>query len=357
MKNINHKYFFAENESSGFDAGGKAVSDAISIIKKRGYLPIIIRTLSFNSINNKFGTKLKKILVILELFYKLFKLPKNSEIVLNYPTRINPGRATFWVFSNFKLKKFRFIFIVHDLKDLQKNENEKGGDKTLIKLLVRDGNSKIIIHTRQMRSYLVDLGVQESQIEILKVFDYLLPGRNKVRKNISKKSKEIIIAGNLKEEKMKYLIEINQLKNITFNLYGNNISPVIKNYTNVNYWGSFKPEELINHLVGSFGLVWDSDRVDKLVGKKGEYQKLNSPHKISLYLVAGLPIILSKEAGMAEFILENNLGLVIDGLHEIDQKINDLSEEEYEQICSNVSEIGEKIKDGYFLTNALSKID
>lgn len=358
MKNFKkNKYFFAENETSGFDAGGKAVSDAIEIIIKQGYSPIIIKSLKFTSEDNHFFfNKISKVLVMFELIYCLLRLPRDSEIVLNYPTRVNPGRATFWIFSHFKLKKFKIIAIVHDLKELQKTENEKGGDKALINLLKSNQGSKVIVHTNQMKKYIVDLGVSDSQISILGVFDYLLEDESVAQIKSRIKSNEIIIAGNLKEEKMRFLDKIDKLKNITFNLYGNNLSSIVKNYSNVNYFGAFSPDELISQLEGSFGLVWDSDEYEKLVGIKGEYQKINSPHKISLYLAAGYPVILSKEAGMADFIVENNLGFVINGLQEIEDKINAMTDEEYNQIYLNVVKISKKIKEGFFLNEALNSL-
>lgn len=358
MKNFKkNKYFFAENETSGFDAGGKAVSDAIGIIIKQGYSPIIIKSLRFtNSGSHFFLNKISKILVIFELIYCLLKLPRDSEIVLNYPTRVNPGRATFWIFSHFKIKKFKIIAIIHDLKELQKTEDEKGGDKALINLLKSDKRSKVIVHTNRMKKYLIDLGVSDSQISILGVFDYMMDYESGMQINSKSRSNEIIIAGNLKEEKMKFLNEIDKLKNITFNLYGNNLSSIVKNYSNVNYFGAFPSDELISHLEGSFGLVWDSDKYEKLVGTKGEYQKINSPHKLSLYLAAGYPVILSNEAGMADFILENNLGFVINGLHEIEDKINAMTDEDYNQVYLNVVKISKKIKQGFFLNEALNNL-
>lgn len=359
MKNfVNNKYFFAENESSGFDAGGKAVSDVIEILKNKGYSPILINSLSLaKKYDNKILGKICKVLVLFELFFKLFKLPNNCEIILNYPTRVNPGRATFWIFSHYKIKKFKFVIIVHDLKDLQKTENEKGGDNSLVNLLKNDKSSIIIVHTNSMKKYLLNLGIENKQINILGVFDYLLPNEKQVQKNKRKKSNEIIIAGNLKEEKMKFLNDVNQLQNLIFNLYGNNLSEKVKKYNNINYFGAFPPEKLINELTGSFGLVWDSDSYKELSGEKGNYQKFNAPHKLSLYLAAGFPVILSDKAGMAEFVVENKIGIVVTGLQEIENEINNLTNEQYEELCNNVDQIAIKIKNGYFLNNILDKIN
>lgn len=59
--------------------------------------------------------------------------------------------------------------------------------------------------------------------------------------------------------------------------------------------GSFKPEESPEHLQG----VWDGDSVDTCAGNTGAYLRYNNPHKTSLYLACGMPVIVWKEAAIA----------------------------------------------------------
>lgn len=56
---------------------------------------------------------------------------------------------------------------------------------------------------------------------------------------------------------------------------------------NVMYKGSFKPEQ-IDHIHGSWGLVWDGNSIEGCEGELGNYLKINAPHKISLYIAAEL---------------------------------------------------------------------
>ena len=71
---------------------------------------------------------------------------------------------------------------------------------------------------------------------------------------------------------------------------------------NVKYCGQYKPEELPEKLEGGFGLVWDGDDLGACTGVFGEYMKYNNPHKTSLYLASGLPVIIWEKAAMAKYI-------------------------------------------------------
>ena len=56
---------------------------------------------------------------------------------------------------------------------------------------------------------------------------------------------------------------------------------------------------------GSFGLVWDGISVETCAGVYGEYLKVNNPHKTSLYLASGIPVIIWKEAAWLSLLNAN----------------------------------------------------
>lgn len=74
-------------------------------------------------------------------------------------------------------------------------------------------------------------------------------------------------------------------------------------------------------------------------GTFGQYLKLNNPHKTSLYLASGIPVIIWKEAALASFIVENNLGFAVDKLSEINEKLSQISDEQYKIMANNVKGI------------------
>ena len=63
----------------------------------------------------------------------------------------------------------------------------------------------------------------------------------------------IIIAGNLDVVKSQYIYHLNEIGNVRFNLYGANYNNT-NNYTNMNYFGTFLPDELISNLKGKYDL-------------------------------------------------------------------------------------------------------
>ena len=63
------------------------------------------------------------------------------------------------------------------------------------------------------------------------------------------------------------------------------------------------------NLFGSFGLVWDGMSSETCKGSFGEYLRINNPHKTSLYLASGIPVIIWSKAALAEFIEKNKCGI------------------------------------------------
>ena len=68
-------------------------------------------------------------------------------------------------------------------------------------------------------------------------------------------------------------------------------------------------------------------------------------------------MIMWKQAALASFIVENNLGFVVDNLEELPQKLSQISEQDYNEMVINVQKMGKKIRSGYFLSEALKKAD
>ena len=138
-------------------------------------------------------------------------------------------------------------------------------------------------------------------------------------------------------------------------MYGKGYSKEEKE-KNIEYKGAFLPEELLNNLEGSFGLVWDGNSKDSCQGGFGEYLRYNNPHKVSMYLAAGIPVIIWKEAALADFIENNKLGFTISNLNQIGKILDNLTNEEYEQYIINVNEYSMKVKKGDFLNKVIDEI-
>ena len=150
------------------------------------------------------------------------------------------------------------------------------------------------------------------------------------------------------------MYELGQILSVVFQLMGINYDDTYEN-SNVTYLGAFSPDDVPNHLTNGFGLVWDGDSLDTCSGPTGNYLRYNNPHKLSLYLASGLPVIVWGDSAEADFVLKNGLGLTVSSLRELETQLADLSEEEYSVFLSNVRKVSKQLRDGHFLKQALSR--
>ena len=92
----------------------------------------------------------------------------------------------------------------------------------------------------------------------------------------------------------------------------------MRQYPNINYHGSFGVDEIPSKLTRGFGLVWDGDSLDGCRGQSGQYLRYNNPHKLSLYLSSGLPVVIWTGAAEAGFVREHGVGLCVDSLNDLE---------------------------------------
>ena len=167
----------------------------------------------------------------------------------------------------------------------------------------------------------------------------------------------IAIAGNLAKVKAGYIPKIfdeGHNQGLEVNLFGTRYEDDGIN-KNLIYHGAFPPEELAAHLKGDFGLVWDGLEAVTCAGNTGNYLRYNNPHKASMYLSAGMPVIVWSEAAIADFVLANGVGITVDSLYDLEDRINSISPAEYEILCQNAQEISKKLRNGYYTSSAIEK--
>ncbi|MDK0736128.1 hypothetical protein P7A61_11155 [Clostridium perfringens] len=327
-----NKYFLKIQGENNNTASIKAKVDIENILSKSGYEVF----------------KEKKWSFLKDCFNLLLKSDE-SIIVIQYPFI---SKTKFEILRKLKLlKKIKLITIIHDINSLRDIGVNKTEEISILNL-----SDYLIAHNNAMKNWLIDNGITKT-INNIEIFDYLKnieSDKNNSNKN-NDDFKKIYFAGNLDKKKSGFLYS-NDMKtiNIKFNLYGPNFD---LNNTNKNlkYYGVFKPEELINHFGEGFGLIWDGSSIEECNGLSGEYLKYNNPHKTSLYLVSGLPVIIWEKAAMAKFIKENDLGIVISSLSNLDEVLNGITYDRYLEIKNNVNLIKSKIENGFFTKESINK--
>ena len=122
----------------------------------------------------------------------------------------------------------------------------------------------------------------------------------------------------------------------------------------ITYQGFVPSEDFIKSIDADFGLVWDGDSLDTCSGEYGQYLKWNSPHKVSFYLRAGLPLIIWKEAAVAPIIEEAGAGIAINSLKELDEKLANLTLEQKKEMKKQAVNLAQKLNKGCFLRDSLT---
>lgn len=319
------------------NAGPKAKDDIEKILVQSGYEKM---RLPYN-----WKSKIAKFKYINWSIPRLFKGEKIGELIMQYPVYSRALMNSF--ISNYrKNSNGKLYFIIHDLESLRFYSDDPSYLTEEIKWLKEaDG---IIAHNSSMEKWIRSQGVK-TPIVNLEVFDYLNP---QPLNEQFEYNKSVCLAGNLRKDEFLTNFETGDVK---LKVYGPN--PPSGMSKNINYVGQFSPDALPAHLDACFGLVWDGKRLDTCSGTLGRYMTFNSPHKVSLYLSTGIPVIIWKKAAVSNFIEKNNLGITIDTLYELPKILNNLTQEEYVVMKKNVLNIANELRNGERIKSSLSKLE
>lgn len=342
------RYYLEVSVDNSKDASSKAVKDCNQILKNLGFTSFQLNILRSG---NKFIKKINNSFQMM----KIYKISKNSLVIIPHPIYINKKYMEF--IKNAKEKNnLVLVFLIHDLDSLRGMFLDAKKDFEWLDNTMYEIADYIIAHNANMISYLIEKGVSRNKIINLKIFDYLTDLN--IQKKEIKRSLTLNIAGNLDAKKSGYLEKLNYIdKDIHINLYGVNYSKSLLFSDSFIYKGSFSPEQIPNQLNEGFGLVWDGYDIDGCKGNTGEYLKYNNPHKLSLYLISGLPVIIWSYAAEADFVIKNKIGLAVDNISDIKDVYESLTEENYKEMVINVKKCAEKVSCGYYLNHAIEELN
>lgn len=347
-------YHIAVKKEKKNTAGAKAPDDISNLCDRRGYVRFEMPQMP----KNKYYRKMWLAFVCIKYWKKLEKTTKAGDVVI-FQHPMYGNRVSEKMIPRIKKKGVKFVVLIHDLESLRKGisgvikENVKTNE-IADNLLLKHFDA-IICHNEHMRQYMVSQGFDSNKLINLEIFDYLSDVMPKNKYNEIDNS--IIIAGNLAQGKCGYIYDIysnGMNQKLTTHLFGINYEEKFAS-TMMKYHGSFKPEELPMYLEGSFGLVWDGITCQTCAGNTGEYLKYNNPHKTSLYLSSGIPVVVWSHAAIADFVQKNNVGICVDSLERLDEVISKISNDEYKEMINNTKEISEKLHNGYYFYTALNK--
>lgn len=347
-------YYISEtqvDESQTRTAGSKARNDVETIFKEKKIIPIYVAVMQKDRKKSKITQKIQiHQQIYKEWVAKTKELSKGDVLFIQFPC-LEHTLFLKNLLTDLKKRGVKTVLLIHDLEMLRISKEKNTKLKKKIRLRIEEysclKNAGVVIsHNPSMTDYLISIGIAKERIVTLEIFDYLIPAFTP-RKTGDRN--RVIIAGNLESRKAGYVYELPNT--VKFELYGVNYTGTQNEM--ITFHGSYPSDELPNVMEGGFGLVWDGTSSKTCEGIYGSYLKINNPHKTSLYLASGLPVLIWKQAALADFVVENHCGLLIDSLDDIPMILNSLSQMDYSSLKRGAEEISQLLRNGAFTKKAL----
>lgn len=267
-------------------------------------------------------------------------------VTYQYPTLISPRFDQFFM-DQMHGRGAKVVLLIHDVELLRGTNSGTSIDE----IPYFNKADVLIVHNPIMAQKLQQMGVTTPMVSQY-LLDYLDDNHDWHRffTDIKDFTKTLVLSGNL--FKSSYLTDWHEETPIAvFGVADDNIKKGLNDNPKVDYQGSFWRDELIDRLPRGFGLAWDSDSA---MGRYGSYTKFNHPHKVSLYLSHGMPVIVWDQAAIAPFVKANHLGMTISSLDQLDGLLSSISDAEITDMLTHVNNMGILLRDGYFTTRALT---
>jgi hypothetical protein len=322
-----------EDKTSGL----KARVDVLNILKSDGYT--LLQFPRFSSIK------------VMRDFWKVLSdtVKKGDHIVVEYPCWLRRRLVFVKAFS--LVKKIPFYGIVHDINTIRFQTSPK---RDIIALKLFDA---VVSHNYAMTSWLKTNGYQKKIVN-LDIFDYCLSSENPYAGGKPEKTYKLFYAGNLSYAKAAYIYNprIAEYKNFSLDVYGQYLEQERIGNSGVVYKGTFNPDTPVLDSTYQFGLVWEGTSIDTCDGDYGHYIRFNNPHKFSLYISLGLPVITWKDAAVARFVKEHNIGFVAESFEQINNILSGITPGQYREYADNVLKFSQEVRIGNFLKKAMRNI-
>lgn len=316
----------------------KAKTDVDRVFHQLGYHNLTPMHKSVNPVS-RFVIKLCGVVRILTSVHH------GDNLCLQYPMKKFYRLAC--TFAHWKGAKV--VTIVHDLDAFRRKKITAERERYLL-----GRTDALIVHNPTMLDYMKSQHFQ-GRLYNLQIFDFLTEASPK-QYETPHHPWRVVYTSNLRRWRNEFVYHLPEVMHgWTITLYGPGYEDAAVEKAGVTYVGKLPEEQLISTVEGDFGLVWDGDSFDECAGDWGEYLRINNPHKTSLYLRAGLPVIVWKEAALAPFITQNQLGIAVGSLRDIDQALADLTPTAYAAMKANALDMSRKLGSGHFEKEAFTK--
>ncbi|EHJ57473.1 hypothetical protein HMPREF9318_01132 [Streptococcus urinalis FB127-CNA-2] len=261
----------------------------------------------------------------------------NGDVVIVQSPSWNSTEFDDYVVNKLKsYKDIKVILFIHDIIPLMFKSNEYLIDKTIETYNKAD---LLILPSKKMETELRRWGLKTKKILIQHLWDH----PTQLWLDIPPYAKKCHFTGS--SERFTFVKDWRYSNPLFY--YG--LDQFDYSDLNVSHQGWKSDTELLQTLAheGGLGLVW-SQKSDV------DYYEWNASYKLSTYLAAGLPVIVQDNLSNHEWISRNGLGMVVSSLEEANERLEQLSPEEYQVMCKHVQFFRPLVTQGYFSRKVLT---
>lgn len=314
----------------------KAKQDIDEICRREGFVNLTRHNFGSGGV----GRFLTKVFAVLNI---LFCVKSGDMLLLQYPMK-----KFYKIACRFaRIKGAKVVTIIHDLGAFRRKKLTPAQENKRLSL-----TDFVIVHNPTMRDYLLKHGFKGG-IHCLQIFDYL-SDKQPSAYAVPHSPWRVVYAGNLGRWRNEFLYKLGDcVVDYDMDLYGKGFDDADNSCKRLRYHGFMPSDDFISTAQADFGLVWDGDSVAECTGAWGEYLKINNPHKTSFYLRAGIPVVVWSKAAMAPFVKEANVGLVVDSISQIGDKMAALSQADYVKIKEAARLVSERLACGYYFKEGI----
>lgn len=332
LKYYSQSYFFQKNASV------KPRTDFEEVLERMGASPLGLKSRTF------VHKVMYRVYAIINLIVSWILMTKGNLVFFQYPYQIGIRS----IFYRAVRRGNSTCLLIHDLDELRPIKYDPYTD-------LLEHADYLIVHTKSMAEWLRTHHKIKGTIIVLDLFDYIYTPQNKLAQIEKHKNIKVAFCGNLK--KSEFLTRMSIPEGITMVIYGLDCPLELQNNPRVDYRGVATPNELPDLICDcNYGLVWDGKDASGMTDLQGTYLQYNAPHKVSLYLSSGLPVMIWEKMGISEFISVNGIGVSGRNINDLFYKVLKLKEDEIINQKNNVNLIKQKLCTGGMYENALKKV-
>lgn len=335
------KCFISKNYRNLGSAGDKAKTDIEEILKNLGYVNIGNRqTRAKNSLVASFKT-------LMSVLKGVRRLGKDDILVVQYPLK----KYYDYVVSKAVSKGAKVITVIHDLGSFRRKK------LTVEEEVARlNRSAAVIVHSPAMSGWLRERGVTVPLIE-LGLFDYLSDSIPAPHSGTVTGRPKLMYAGNVSPQANEWVYRLGEAEpEVDIVLYGGGFDRS-RATSNLIEKGFIDADSLIAKAEGDYGVVWYDKSLDEISGPLGEYLPYCAPHKTSLYLRSGMPVIIWDKAALAEVVVKLGAGIAVPSLNGISKVLAGISAEDYAVMRKNAAKAAAHLAAGGFMADALRKAE